>query len=221
MVDCKYVTTLMELNFKKLCGSAAGPDLGNPFECHQLVGSLVFLVNSRPDICFALNTLSQFMVKPHHKNWIAAKNLLRYLQDTITYGLRYTAENVRFHGYFDAHWAGSRNWLLLSIVEAEYIVVGMASCEAVWLRKLFYELFGHVLDTTVILCDNQSGIRLSENLVFHDSSKHIDIRAIRFHHIGTDDQVVDILMKPLGMVKFLTFREQLGVVERPSYVGPV
>ena len=56
----------------------------------------------------------------------------------------------------------------LSTAEAEYIVTSMASCEVVWLRKLFIELFGHVLDTTVILCDNQTGIRLLDNLVFHD-----------------------------------------------------
>ena len=84
----------------------------------------------------------------------------------------------------------------------------------------------------MILCDNQSGIRLSENPVFHDRSKHIDIRyhfirdmvqrgAIRLHHIGTDEQITNILTKPLGKVKFLTFRELLGAMERPSYEGPV
>ena len=88
-----------------------------------------------------------------------------------------------------------------------------------------------MLDTTVILCDNQNGIRLSENPVFHDRSKHIDIRyhfirdivqrgAIRLDHIGTDEQVVDILTKPLGKVKFLTFREKFGIVERPYSEGP-
>ena len=45
--------------------------------------------------------------------------------------------------------------------------------------------------------------------------------ATRLRHIGIDDQVADILTKPLGKVKFLTFRERLGVVERPSYEGPV
>ena len=66
--------------------------------------------------------------------------------------------------------------MALSTTEAESIAASMACCEAVWLRKLFSELFEHVLDTAVILCDNQSGIRLSENPVFHDRSKHIDIR---------------------------------------------
>ena len=64
----------------------------------------------------------------------------------------------------------------LTTVEAEYIVACMACCEAIWLRKLFSELFEHVLDTTVIYCDNQSGIRLSEIPVFYNRSKHIDIK---------------------------------------------
>ena len=119
----------------------------------------------------------------------------------------------------------------LNTAEAEYIAASIACCEAVWLRKLFSELFGHVLDTTVILCHNQSGIRLSENPVFHDRSKHIDIRyhfirdtvqrgVVRLDHIGTDEQVADILTNPLGRVKFLTFREKLGIVERPYCEGP-
>ena len=60
----------------------------------------------------------------------------------------------------------------LSTAEVEYIDASVEFCEVVWLRNLFSELFEHVLDTTVIYCDNQSGIRLSENLVFHDRSKH-------------------------------------------------
>ena len=88
-----------------------------------------------------------------------------------------------------------------------------------------------MLDTTVILCDNQSGIRLSENPVFLDRSKHIDIRyhfirdmvqrsVVRLNHIGINEQVTDILTKPLGKVKFLNFREKLGIVERPYSKDP-
>ena len=89
-----------------------------------------------------------------------------------------------------------------------------------------------MLDTTVILCDNQSGIQFSENPVFHDRSKHIDIRyhfiwdmvqrgAVRLDHIGTDEQVTDILTKPLGKVKFLIFHENIGIVEQPYSEGPI
>eukprot|EP00253_Pinus_taeda_P026139 PITA_26139 len=180
---CKPVTTPIELNFKKLCGSVARPELGNASKYRQLIGALMFLVNSDPNICFVVNTLSQYMVEPHHIHWISAKNLLRYLRGIITHGLRYTTRDVRLHGYSDIDWASnvvdckstpgccfslgsaSISWMsrkqksvALSTTKTEYIAASMASCEAVWLRKLFSELFGHVLDTTVILCDNQSGI---------------------------------------------------------------
>jgi len=51
-----------------------------------------------------------------------------------------------------------QKFVALSMTEVEYIVATMASCEVVWLRKLFGDLFEHVLDTTIIHCDNKSGI---------------------------------------------------------------
>ena len=59
MTECKFMNTPMEMNFKKLCGKVAGPDLANPYEYRQPIGALMFLVNTRPDICFVVNTLSQ------------------------------------------------------------------------------------------------------------------------------------------------------------------
>ena len=116
-------------------------------------------------------------------------NLLRYLRGTINHGLRYTAGSMWLHGYNDVDWVGNvvdRNntsvcfftlgfgsiaWMRrkqksisFTSTEAEYIATSMACCEAVWLRNIFGKLFGHVVDTTIILCDNQSGIRLSEIL---------------------------------------------------------
>jgi hypothetical protein len=67
-----------------------------------------------------------------------------------------------------------------STTEAEYIAESDASKEAVWLRKLVSGLFGDKLETTVVHCDNQSCIKLIENPVFHDRSKHIDMR---YHYI--------------------------------------
>ena len=86
-------------------------------------------------------------------------------------------------------------------------------------------LFNLELDTTMILCDNQSCIKMTENPVFHDRSKHIEIRylyirdmmekgAIKLQHVSTDEQVADVLMKPLSRVKFEYFREKLGVVQK-------
>ena len=101
------MTTPMELNFRKICGSAARPALGNASEYLQLIGALMFLVNPRLDICFVVNTLRQYMVEPHHSYWIGDKSILRYLRGIITHRMRYTIGDVRLHGYSDADWAGS------------------------------------------------------------------------------------------------------------------
>eukprot|EP00253_Pinus_taeda_P036006 PITA_36006 len=63
----------------------------------------------------------------------------------------------------------------LSLVEAEYMAASQETCEAIWMWKILVQLFDQRMDPTVIYCDNQSCIKLSENLVFHNRSKHIDI----------------------------------------------
>ena len=70
--------------------------------------------------------------------------------------------------------------MALSTAEAKYVTACLASCEVVWMRKLLYDLFDLQLDATCIYCDNQSCVMLSENLVFHDKSKHIKIK---YHYI--------------------------------------
>ena len=66
-----------------------------------------------------------------------------------------------------------------------------------------------------------SVVRKATNFYFLLIQDMVQQGAIRLHHIGTDEQVVDILTKPLGKVKFLAFHERLGIVERPSYEGPI
>jgi hypothetical protein len=69
----------------------------------QLIGSLMYLVNTRPYIFFAVSTLSQFMVEPRHFHWVATKHVLRYLHGTVGYGLRYVSGGeVRLQGYTDS-----------------------------------------------------------------------------------------------------------------------
>ena len=107
-MDCKSMATPMVSNLKKLHETTSGT---NPVEStmyRQLIGSLLYLVHTRPDICFAVSALSQFMTDPRHIHWVAAKHVLRYLCGTIGYGLRYTfVGGVRLSGYTDSDWAGS------------------------------------------------------------------------------------------------------------------
>ena len=113
----------------------------------------------------------------------------------------------------------------LSTTEAEYIVACAASGEVVWLRKMLSGLFDLQLEATCIYCDNQSCIKVSENPVFHDKSKHIEIKyqyirdmvekgAVKLQCIATNEQIADVLTKPLSRVKLEYFRDKLGVVPR-------
>ena len=135
-------------------------------------------------------------------HWIAAKHVMRYIVGMVDYGLHYIrGDGVRLVGYSDSDWVGCASdrkstsgccfglgsaivsWfnrkqksMALSSTEAEYMAASQANCEAIWLRKLLVGLFGRELRPTVIYCDNQSCIKLSENPMFHDRSKNIEIR---------------------------------------------
>jgi hypothetical protein len=151
-------------------------------------------------ICFVVNTLSQYLVEPRRVHLVAAKHVMIYLKGTLDFGFSYNGDHdFRLIGYTDSDWAGSvwdrkstsgccfspgsamTSWqskkqssIVLSMAEAEYIAACSASCEAIWLRELLTDLFDLEMEATVILCDNQSCIKMTENHVFHDKSKHID-----------------------------------------------
>jgi hypothetical protein len=189
-------------------------------------------------------------VEPRQEHWIAAKHILRYLRETITYGLRHASNNdEQLHGFTDSDWAGSvddrkstfgmcfslgstmiswasrkHKFVALITAEVEYIAACDASTKVVWLHKLVFALFDQVLDSTVIYCDNQSYVKLLENPVFHDRSKHIEIKYYFFvikvqrgevvlQYISIDEQTVDILTKSLSKIKFAYLRDKLGLVE--------
>jgi hypothetical protein len=142
----------------------------------------MYLMNTRPDICFSVNTLSQFLVEPKHVHLVVAKHVMRYLKGTLDYGFIYDRDHdFTLSGYTDLDWARSvfdrkstsrccfsfgsamiswqsRNQsnIALSTTEVEYIVTCSASCEASWLRKLLTSLFDLEMEATMILCGNQS-----------------------------------------------------------------
>ena len=119
--------------------------------------------------------------------------------------------------------------MALSSAEAEYMAANVASCEALWLRKLLSGLFDEELSPTVIYCDNQSCIKLTENPVFYDRTKHIEIKyhfirdwvqkgAVKLEYVSTDEQVADILTKSLPWGKHVYFRDKMGVVKN-TFLG--
>jgi hypothetical protein len=68
----------------------------------------MYLVNTRPDVFFSINTLSQFQVEPRHEHWIDTNHVLRYIHGMLNYGLRYTSSSdIKLHGFTDSDWARS------------------------------------------------------------------------------------------------------------------
>jgi hypothetical protein len=111
----------------------------------------------------------------------------------------------------------------LSSCEAEYVAATTAACQGVWLQRLMEDLVERSLGTTTILIDNKSAIQLCKNPVFHDRSKHIEVRfhfirecieagKINVDYVSTDEQLADILTKPLGRTRFLELRSKIGMV---------
>jgi len=93
----------MITNWKKI--DASGDKEVDPTLYRQLIGSLMYLVNTRLDFCYAINTLSQFMVEPKRAHWAAAKHILRYVRGTVNFGLRYTKGiDIELSGFIDADW---------------------------------------------------------------------------------------------------------------------
>ena len=190
------------------------------------------------------------MSSSKHIHRIAVKHILRYLRGTQDYGLRYTSGGgLLLHGFYDSDWAGSvqdrkstsgfcfsmgsamvsqssrkQGSITLSTTEAEYVYASDASQEPIWLQKLLSDLFDTSLQPIVIHYDNQSYIKISENPVFHDRQKHMEMRYhylcdmvqrrdISLLYISTDEKIVDVFTKPLSKTKLEYFRDKLGVVE--------
>jgi hypothetical protein len=255
MMDCKSMSTPMVTNLRKLHDSDTGSDFVDPTMYRKLIGSLMYMIHTKLDICYAMISLSQFMTEPRHRNWVETKHILRYLRGTITYGMRYTSSGGLFmHGYADANWVGSPldrkstsrycfnlgSFLIFGssrkqgsiaqiTTEAEYIAANDASKEAIWLKKLVSRLFGDKLEMTVVHRDNKICIKLTKNPVFHDRSKHIDMRyhyirdlvqrkTIKLQYIAMSEQVADILTKPLTSRQFVQLKGKLGVAENNSLV---
>ncbi|KAE8705435.1 hypothetical protein F3Y22_tig00110429pilonHSYRG01243 [Hibiscus syriacus] len=199
MLECKSTSTPMEPNIK-MCAHE-GKDLEDATMYRQLVGSLIYLTLTRPDISYAVGVMSRYMQNPKKPHLEAVRRILRYVKNTIDYGLLYKkGEDCKLVGYCDADYAGDHDtrrsttgyvfklgsgtisWcskrqptVSLSTTEAEYRAAAMAAQESTWLIQLMNNLHQPVDYAIPLYCDNQSAIRLAENPVFHARTKHVEV----------------------------------------------
>jgi len=130
-----------------------------------------------------------------------------------------------FFGSGVVSWSNKKQpTVALSSTEAEYKSVAIATCEVIWLQKLFSDL-GQLADALVVIyCDNINNILLANNPVYHARTKHIEVhchyirekvltKEIDLIHVSTEDQIADIFTKALNTDKMKRFRKMFGVLE--------
>ena len=244
MTDCKSVCTPIDSNVSSTQTNEVC-DKNLPYQ--RLIGSLMYLVVlTRPDLAFTVSYLSQFNNCYTEYHWKCAKRVLRYLQGTKNFSLIFSKNDEPLVGFVDADWASDKNdrksytgfvfklsegsisWkckkqstVALSSTEAEYMALSEAAKEAIYLRNLLGELTGK-LDYIKIFNDNQSAQKLSANPIFHERTKHIDVRhhfvreivshnLIKIEYLPTAEMTADILTKGLNSVKHHKFVKNLGL----------
>ncbi|GJY58578.1 retrovirus-related pol polyprotein from transposon TNT 1-94 [Tanacetum coccineum] len=179
---------------------------GIPFDQTQyrsMIGSLMYLTASRPDLVFVVCMCARYQSKPTKKHLEAVKRVFRYLQGSINMGLWYPKDTaMALTAYADADHAGCQDtrrstsgsaqflgdklvsWsskkqtsTSISSTEAEYIAMSGCCAQILWMRSQLSD-YGFAYNHIPLYCDNKSAIALCCNNVQHSRSKHIDIR----HH---------------------------------------
>ncbi|XP_071714945.1 uncharacterized mitochondrial protein AtMg00810-like [Rutidosis leptorrhynchoides] len=200
MGESKPMTTPMEPNLKMK--KDQGKELKDVKLFRQMVGSLIYLTITRPEIAYSVDIVSQFMQCPTNVHLDAAKRIIRYVKGSIGHGLWYKkCDNVLLNGFVDPDWMGDANdrhstsgycfnigsavisWcskkqdvVALSSTEAEYIAATMAAQECTWLRRLIGDILEKVDYVVKLRCDKESAIKLASNPIFHAGTKHIEMR---------------------------------------------
>ncbi|OAE31234.1 hypothetical protein AXG93_3050s1000 [Marchantia polymorpha subsp. ruderalis] len=165
----------------------------------RLVGKLLYLIRTRPDIAFATNQASRYMHEAQELHLAVVKGILRYLKRYPSYGIFYdNGEDDNLEGYSDANYAadldepistsaylftlGSSSWnskkhssTARSSCESEYCGLTLCAMEAMWIRRLLQEIGCYSANPTRIGVDNHSAIKLANNPVFHDRTKHFKV----------------------------------------------
>uniref|UniRef100_A0A2N9FBM1 Integrase catalytic domain-containing protein n=1 Tax=Fagus sylvatica TaxID=28930 RepID=A0A2N9FBM1_FAGSY len=195
----KPVATPMESNLKLMPDE--GEFIDDPDTYRRLVGKLIYLTITRPDISYAVSVVSQFMTNPRVPHMNAVIRILKYLKNAPGRGLFYRSSgHLRIEGYTDADWTGSPSdrksttgyctfiggnlvtWrskkqsvVARSSAEAEYRAMAHTTCELTWLRTVLQEFGLLTQDPTPLYCDNQAAIHIASNPVFHERTKHIEV----------------------------------------------
>jgi transposase InsO family protein len=208
------------------------------FPYREIVGSLMFLaIVSRPDIAYAVNSVSRFLNRHNRAHWQALQRILKYLSGTVNMGILYQqSDEIKLVGYSDSDfagdvetrrstsgyvfylskaavtWASQRQKIVThSTTEAEYVAAAGAAKEAIWLQLLLGELDLIGKEPVCLFLDNESAIRIVKNPEFHKRTKHIDIK---YHYIRERVEMGDLT------VQYVSSHEQRADIFTKAFAKP-
>jgi hypothetical protein len=161
-----------------------------------MLGNLLYITASHPDIMHTVGMVGKYQVAPKQSHLLVIKRIFRYLKGTMNYGLWYPRnQNFKLSVDLDVDWAkcvderkstsGEKTWLSknqdsisLSTTLDEYIAAANCCTQVLWMIQTLIDLEVKYNALIQIHCDNTSAISVSKNLVFHSKTKHIPIK----HH---------------------------------------
>ena len=180
---------------------ATGPSLDDPEPYRRLVGHLIYLSFTRPDLAYVVHILAQFMHSPCSDHWDAALRVVRYLNGSPGQGLLLSSKcDLSLSAWCDSNWASCpltrrsiTGWLVFlgcspiswktkkqhtvsrSSAEAEYRSMAAATSELKWLKGLLLSLGIAHPRAMSLFCDSKSALHIAQNPVFHERTKHIEV----------------------------------------------
>ncbi|CAL1388176.1 unnamed protein product [Linum trigynum] len=199
VLDSKTVTTPMD--YKLHLSSSVDTPYSDPEHYRTLIGKLIYLTTTRPDISFATQQLSQYMSTPTITHYKYALRIIRYLKTAPATGLFLPSTgSLQLKAFTDSDWAAcvetrrsttgycvylgdsliswkSKKQLTVSrsSCEAEYRALAYTACEIQWLLFLLRDFKVDHPKPALLYCDNQSAIHIAQNPTFHERTKHIEL----------------------------------------------
>lgn len=199
MLASRPVSTPMDYHTR--LHSSSGTLLTDPLIYQRLLGRLIYLTTTRPDIAFVVQHLSQFVSSPTTAHHQAAFRVLRYLKGTPGLGVFLSVDSsLQLKAFSDSDWAGcvdscrsiigfsvylgssliswrSKKQTIVSksSFEAEYRTLASTTCELQWITYLLEDLGVPFVRLALLYCNNQSALQIASNQVFHERTKHIEI----------------------------------------------